>query len=232
MSAILRGITRRQSGMMPTPAEIAALGGIGMPGSAANQQAAQQAEADDKRYYEDVQQMNEATLVPGMTGKAKAEQRVANGRAASYGPMDGSKPPAEAFLPRKDFEVTKPEPAPKAAPKSDIAATNAYEAALLDLMKRKGIRMADARKLLEAEGVTAPPGSIVTEEVVVEDDPVQLESDMGDAAMRRKYDRYVEAERQRAGRLKELGMMHENQETVLPFEDWWHLKESPLRQLT
>jgi len=192
----------------PTTEEAKALGGIGNPGSAANRQAAKQEKADTKRYYEDVAAIDEATIPPGMDPITRGEVKKVNRRAASYGPMDGSKPPAEAFLPREDFEVTQPPKPQKAEPKTGVAATNAYEAALLDVMNRKNVRMAEAQKILAAEGVMAPPGSIVSD-LNEEEDAAAVESAMEDGAEERQNARYAAEQQMRLERLRKLGLLPE-----------------------
>lgn len=190
MSARIRSLLQGSPLPIPvTPQDVyARVGSASMPGTDAAAEAGDQNSADWQRYL-DTREQQRAETPKGMGISERKARHAADMKEADYGPMDGSKPPAEAFL-----------PAGKAGP------------------------------------IERGPAPVVEGEAPIERGPVQAGSGTGyknassspegrakaiaESAAQPSYEDYKERERARSGRLKELGMMHENQNTVLPEEEW------------
>lgn len=221
MSNIIRWMTTGKL-PAPTPEEIAALGGIGVPGSAANQQAAEQNAANDERYYDDVRSRNAETMRPGMSARDKVKQATANVDAAEFGPMDGSKPPAEAFLPASKSKAPPPSRTRGGLPTEEAMYGDYrnYEAFLRYKKQKAAERQSSQPQDSASQGQPAAPQEQKAAQIAAQAAQGTGGLGMDDASSRAQYEQYKQKERARAGRLKELGMMHENQETLLPYEEW------------
>jgi hypothetical protein len=153
-------------------------GSASMPGTDAAAEAKEQDSADWQRFLA-ARKQQAAEMPRGMGISERQARHAADMATADYGPMDGSKPPAEAFLP----------------------AEKSYDAPL------------GQDKIIEGRGGVVPSSPEEKAKAVA----ASVVSGGG-------YEAYKERERARSGRLKELGMMHENQNTVLPEEEWMKMQ--------
>lgn len=201
MSARIRSLLQGSPLPMPvSPQDIyRQQGSASMPGTDAAAEAGEQNSADWQRYL-DTREQQRAETPRGMGISERQARHAADMKAADYGPMDGSKPPAEAFLPASKPSPIERGPAPVAKGKAPV--------------QRGPVESGEGGGYEKVASSPDGRARAVAEKVVAEQ---QASPEEGS---RQRYEDYVRNEKARAGRLKELGMMHENQETVLPYEDW------------
>ena len=203
MSAILRRMTRP---------------GIGLPNP-------QQTEEDRRKK---TQQQSDIGLPTGQQDEEERQKRWQEWHDAN-----SSKPPLDHVVyeaghgpPRANHPVVKPEQQGMAAPPT----VNQYEQMGLDLMNKHGIRMADARDMLDKQGIQAPEGTILKprpplNSVASAAEPGSLMRDLSSGGMNHsrshaRYEDYVRNERARANRLKKMKLLHGDVDTVLTEEEW------------